>query len=92
MNKKYKMEKVVNGRFAVWYMDIPNDKSKLGVWRIIDLYPGTRPTRFAFRKKVRGKEKTQEQLDEILLGNAIRNFYRKNIYRGTKYENAESAK
>lgn len=74
MNKKYKFDKVVFDRYAIWYMEIPESKSKLGVWRIIDLYPGTRPTKFAFRWKVKGKDKTQEQLDEQILNNAIRNF------------------
>ncbi len=87
MNKKYNIQTVINGRFAVWYMETPKDRYKLGVWKIIDLSTGTRPTRFAFRKKVKGKEKTQEQLDNILLGNAIRNFYRRNVYRGNHYEN-----
>ena len=84
-NKKYKFEKTVNGRFAIWYMETPTDKSKLGVWKIIDLYPRTRPTKFAFRWKVKGH-------DEQILGNAIRYFNKRKIYRGTKYENAETAK
>lgn len=92
MNKKYKIEKVINGRFAVWYMETPADKTKLGVWKIIDLYPGTKPTRFAFRKKVRGTDKTQEQLDEIILGNAIRYFYKTNTYRGNRFEQDKKAR
>ncbi len=91
MNKKYNIQKVVNNRYAVWYMDTPKDRTKLGVWKIIDLYPGSRPTKFAFRWRVKGKEKTQEQLDEIILGNAIRYFNRKKIYRGNRYEKAEGA-
>lgn len=76
MNKNYKFEKIMYDRYAVWYMDIPNHKNKLGVWRVIDLYPGTRPTRFAFKWKVRGKDKTQEQLNDIVLNNLTRNFYK----------------
>lgn len=91
MNKKYKIDKIVNGRYAVWYMDIPNNKSKLGVWRIIDLYSGTRETRFTFRKKVKGTEKTQEQLDEQILGGAIRRFYKRNVYRGNHFEGQPTA-
>lgn len=88
MNKRYKIDKVINERWAVWYMEFPKDKSKLGIWRIIDLYPGTRPTRFAIRWKVKGKEKTQEQLDEQIIAGAIKNFYRNNGgFRGTKFEN-----
>lgn len=86
MSKRYKIEKVENGRWAVWYMEIPNSKSKLGVWKIIDLFTSTRETRFAFRKRVKGTEKTQEQLDEQILSGAIRRFYRKNIYMGNHVE------
>ena len=74
MSKKYKIDRVMFDRYAVWYMDTPEDKSKLGVWKVIDLYPGTRPTKFAFRWKVKGKDKTQEQLDEQILNNTIKNF------------------
>lgn len=91
MSKGYNIEKVVNGRFAVWYKPTPNDWGKLGVWKIIDLNKGNRKTKFAYRWKVKGHEKTQEQLDEQILGNAIRFFNKKKIYRGTKYENAETA-
>ena len=87
MSKKYNFNKMVYDRYAVWYMETPKDKSKLGVWKIIDLYPGTKPTRFAFRWKVKGKDKTQEQLDEQVLNNAIKNFNRPmNVFRGTRYE------
>ena len=83
MNKFYKFEKVIEDRYAVWYKETPKDKGKLGVWSIIDLYPGTRPTRFAFRWRVRGKEKSQEQLDEQILAGIIKNFDRCiNTYRG----------
>lgn len=49
MNKKYKFDRLMFDRYAVWYMETPKDKSKLGVWKIIDCCPGTRPTKFAFR-------------------------------------------
>lgn len=91
MNKKYKFEKIMYDRYAVWYMDIPNNKSKLGVWRVIDLYPGTRPTRFAFKWRVKGKEKTQEQLNDIILNNLTRNFYKggdRDFASKTKVESA----
>lgn len=92
MSKRYNIEKVVYGRWAVWYMEIPKDRSKLGVWKIIDLYSGTRETRFAFRKRVKGTEKTQEQLDEQILMGAIRRFYKKKIYQGTQFENQNQTK
>lgn len=85
MNKRYKIDRVVNDRWAVWYMGFPNSKSKLGVYRIIDLYPGTRPTRFAFRWKVKGKDKTQEELDAQIINNAIRYFYKgRGGFRGNR--------
>lgn len=74
MNKRYKINKVIDDRYAVWYMDFEKDKNKLGIYRVIDLYPGNRDTRFAIRWKVKGKEKTQEQLDEIVIDNAIKKF------------------
>lgn len=85
MNKKYKFDRLMFDRYAVWYMETPKDKSKLGVWKIIDCFPGTRPTKFAFRWKVKGKDKTQEQLDEQILSNATRNFYKPtNVFRGNR--------
>ena len=85
MSKKYKFDRLMFDRYAVWYMETPKDRSKLGVWKIIDCYPGTKPTRFAFRWKVKGKEKTQEQLDAQILGNATRNFYKPtNVFRGNR--------
>ena len=86
MSKRYNFEKIINNRYSVWYMNIPNGRGKLGVWKIIDLYSGTRATRFAFRWKVKGKEKTQEQLDAQILMGAVKRFYRRNIYRGNRYE------
>ena len=81
MNKKYKFDRLMFDRYAVWYMETPKDKSKLGVWN-----PGTKPTKFAFRWKVKGKDKTQEQLDEQILSNATRNFYKPtNTFCGNRY-------
>jgi len=74
MNKHYKIDRIVNDRYAVWYMDFNNEKGKLGIYRVIDLYPGTRPTRFAVRWKVKGKDKSQEQLDNMIIDGAIRRF------------------
>ncbi len=85
MDKRYEISTVMYDRYAVWYMKLPKSKNKLGVWKIIDLFPGTRPTRFAFRWKVKGKEKTQEQLDIQMLGGAIRNFHKDtNMFRGNR--------
>ena len=74
MSKLYKIDRVVDDRWAVWYQEI-NAKGKLGVYKIIDLYPGTRPAKFAVRWKVNGR-KTQEQLDSQIIFNAIKNFYK----------------
>ena len=81
--KKYKIDRVVNERWAVWYMEIPKSRNKLGMYRIIDLYSGTRETRFAPRWKVKG-DKTQEVFDNQLIFRAIRNFYKDpNQFQGT---------
>ena len=85
MNKKYKFDRLIFDRYAVWYMETPKDKSKLGVWKIIDCFPGTKPTKFAFRWKAKDKNKIQEQLDEQILNNTTRNFYKSNnIFRGNR--------
>jgi hypothetical protein len=82
--KRYNIDRVINNRWAVWYMEIPHSRNKLGVWKIIDLFPGTRPTKYIFRWKVKGA-KTQEVFDEQLINGCIRNFYRnKNQFLGTK--------
>lgn len=78
MNNKYKFEKLINDRYAVWYKETPKEKGKLGVWKIIDLYFNNKPAKFAFRWKVRGKSKTQEQLDEQILENATVNLKKVN--------------
>lgn len=85
MNKKYKFDRLMFDRYAVWYMEISKDKSKLGVWKIIDCFSGTKPTKFAFRWKAKDKNKIQEQLDEQILNNITRNFYKSNnIFRGNR--------
>lgn len=85
MNKKYKFDRLIFDRYAAWYMEISKDKSKLGVWKIIDCFPGTKPTKFAFRWKAKDKNKIQEQLDEQILNNTTRNFYKSNnIFRGNR--------
>jgi hypothetical protein len=76
MNKLYKFDRVVDERWAVWYKEIKRSKNKLGVWRIIDLYSTGKNLKFAFRWKVKGDEKTQEQLDQQIVMGAIRNFYK----------------
>ena len=83
---KYKIEKVMNDRYAVWYMPFPKSKgSRIGVYKIIDLYKTTRETRFAFRYKPR-EGQTQEQSDLAIITNCIRNFYKQKVYLGTRGE------
>lgn len=85
MSKRYNIEQVINNKWAIWYMETPNDKRKLGVWKVIDLTSGTRLTKYAFRLRVKGKEKTQEQLDSQILSNATKNFYKStNVFRGNR--------
>ena len=76
MNKFYKIEKVVNDRWAVWYKEFEKRQGhKIGVYAIIDLYPGTRITRYAYRYTPR-EGQTQEQSDNFIINNAINNFYK----------------
>ena len=89
MSKLYKIDRVVDDRWAVWYQEI-NAKGKLGVYKIIDLYPGTRPAKFAFRWKVNGS-KSQEQLDSQIIFNAIKNFYKSGGFRGNGSKNQNAA-
>lgn len=84
MNKNYKIDKVINDRFVVWYMDFKQKKkNKIGVYRIIDLYSSNKETRFAFRYKHR-ENQTQEQSDNSILMNCINNFYKTNPYLRSK--------
>lgn len=84
MNKKYEFKETVYDRYAVWYLDFPKKKgSKIGCYRIIDLYKGTRETRFAFRYKPR-EGQTQEQSDVAIISNCIKNFYKPKVYAGTR--------
>ena len=85
MNKKYKFNRLMFDRYAVWYMETPKDKSKLGVWKIIDCFNGNKQNKFAFRWKAKDKNKIQEQLDEQILNNTTRNFYKSNnIFSGNR--------
>lgn len=81
---KYKIEKVMYDRWAVWYMGFEKPQGKkIGVYKIIDLYKNTRETRFAFRYMPR-KGQTQEQSDNAIISAAIHFFYKdKNAFRGT---------
>ena len=80
MNKLYKIEKIVNERYAVWYMNFPKKRgNKIGVYRIIDLYSQNRETRFAFRYLPR-EGQTQEQSDDLIISNSIFNFYKKRTF------------
>ncbi len=80
---KYKIDKVAYDRWAIWYKEFPKNKgSRLGVYKIIDLYSGTRNTKFAFRYKPR-EGQTQEQSDNAIINNTIHFFYKsKNTFRG----------
>jgi len=81
---KYVFKEVLYDRWAVWYKDFNKKKgSKIGVYKIIDLYSGTREKKFAFRYLPR-EDQTQEQSDNLILSNATRNFYRKKIYMGIR--------
>ena len=81
---KYKIESVLYDRWAVWYKMFPKNKgARIGVYKVIDLYSGTRNTKFAFRYKPR-EGQSQEQSDNLILSNCIRNFYKKKIFMGTR--------
>ena len=84
MNNKYEIKGVINDRWAVWYKDFDKKRgNRIGVYKIVDLYSGTRETKFVFRWKVKGN-KTQEVFDEQLIAGGIRNFYKnKNTFYGT---------
>lgn len=86
MNKRYKIEKIINERYAVWYMAFPKKKgNRIGVYRIIDLYSNNRETRFAFRYLPR-EGQTQDQSDDLILVNSIYNFYKKRVFFNKKLE------
>ena len=86
MKKSYKFEQVINDRYAIWYLAFPKRKgNRIGVYKLIDLYKPTRETRFAFRYRPR-EGQTQDQSDNAILVNCIRNFYKQKIYLGTKFE------
>ena len=80
---KYKIDKVVYDRWAVWYKEFDKqDGKKIGVYKIIDLYSGTRKSRIAIRYLPR-KGQTQEQSDTAIINNTIHFFYKsRNVFRG----------
>jgi hypothetical protein len=81
---KYKFEKVVNEKYAVWYMAFPKRKgNRIGVYKILDLYKGTRECRFAFRYRPR-EGQTQEQSDNAIIMNCVSNFYRSKAFMGNR--------
>ena len=81
---KYKIQEVIRDRYAVWYMPFDKKKGKkIGCYKVVDLYSGTRNTRFAFRYLPR-EGQTQEQSDNLILANCISNFYRRKIFMGTR--------
>lgn len=87
MNKKYNFENIMYDKYAIWYMPFPKRKgNRIGVYKIIDLYKDNRETRFAFRYKPR-EGQTQEQSDNLIIMNCIKNFYKQKIFLGTKFEN-----
>lgn len=74
MNNKYEIKGVINDRWAVWYKDFDKKRgNRIGVYKIIDLYSGTRKCRFAFRYKPR-EGQSQEVSDSLIISNCIGNF------------------
>ncbi len=81
---RYKIQEIIRDRYAVWYMSFSKKKGKrIGCYKVVDLYSGTRTTRFAFRYLPR-EGQTQEQSDNMILTNCIFNFYRKKIFMGNR--------
>ena len=80
---KYKIDRIMYDRWAVWYKEFDKqDGKKIGVYKIIDLYKGTREARTTFRYLPRTGQ-TQEQSDEAIINNKIANFYKtKKLFRG----------
>ena len=74
MNNKYEFVYVMNDRWAIWYKHFNKSyKARIGVYKIVDLYSGTRKCRFAFRYKPR-QGQTQDQSDALIIMNCINNF------------------
>lgn len=83
---KYKIVKVVNDKWAVWYYQFPKRKgSRIGCYKIVDLQSGIREARFAFRHKPR-EGQSQEQSDDLIIMSCIRGFYRPKMIEGIKIE------
>lgn len=80
---KYKIDRVMYDRWAVWYKDFEKPEGKkIGVYKIIDLYSGTREARTTFRYLPR-EGQTQEQSDMAIIVNKIHMFYKsKKMFRG----------
>ena len=77
MNKKYKLEKIVNDRYTVWYMPFQKKKSsRIGVYKIYDLYKVSKDARFAFRYTAK-EGQSQAMLDDSIISNVITNFNKK---------------
>lgn len=67
---KYKIDRVIGGRYAVWYKDIEDKKNLLGVYKILDLYSSSKNTSFARRYKARPNQ-TQETIDSTFISKGI---------------------
>lgn len=67
---KYKIDRVIGGRFAIWYKEITNKKNLLGVYKILDLYSNSKEISFARRYKAR-PDQTQEILDNAFISKGI---------------------
>ena len=81
---KYQFKTVLYDRWAVWYKDFEQKKgNRIGCYKIIDLYAGTREHRLAIRYTPR-KDQTQEQSDNAIIGYAIHSFYKRKIYMGNR--------
>ena len=77
MNKKYKLEKIINDRYVVWYMPFPKKKgNRIGVYKIYDLYSTARNARFAFRYTAR-EGQSQLMSDDNIISTTIANFNKK---------------
>lgn len=79
---RYKIKEIKDERWAIWYMDFPKRRgSKIGCYKIIDLFKTTREKKFAFRYLPR-EGQTQEESDNLIISYAIKNFYKRKVYMG----------
>lgn len=77
---KYTFQEVISDRWAIWYKDFDKRKgNKIGCYKIIDLFSGTREHRLAIRYVPR-KDQTQEQSDGAILSYAIHFFYKNKTF------------